>query len=70
MIHCIIKNMYANKLFKIGIIYYFFCVMFLFWELGAVASNLHPVTHLVSDLGRVHQKYHRTVHKYICTVHI
>jgi hypothetical protein len=24
MIHCIIKNMYANKLFKIGIINYFF----------------------------------------------
>jgi hypothetical protein len=31
--------MYANKLFEIGIIYYFLYVMFLFWELGAVASN-------------------------------
>jgi hypothetical protein len=30
--------MYANKLFEIGIIYYFLYVMF-FWELGAVASN-------------------------------
>ncbi len=40
MIHCIIKNMYANKLFEIGIIYYFLYVMFPFWELGAVASNV------------------------------
>ncbi len=40
MLHCIIKNMYANKLFKIGIIYYSLYVMFLFWELGAVASNV------------------------------
>ncbi len=32
--------------------------------------NLHPVTRLASELGRMHQKYHRTVHKYIFTVHI
>jgi hypothetical protein len=38
MTHCLIKNMYANKLFEIGIIYYFLYVMF-FWELSAVASN-------------------------------
>ena len=36
MIHCIIKNMYANKLFKNGIIYYFLYVMFL--VLGARRS--------------------------------
>ncbi len=34
------------------------------------SANLHPVTRLASDLGRTRQKYHRTVHKYLCTVHI
>jgi hypothetical protein len=27
------------------------------------------LTRLASDLGQMHQKYHRTVHKYLCTVH-
>ncbi len=39
MTHCLIKNMYANKLFEIGIIHYFLYVIF-FWELGSVASNI------------------------------
>jgi hypothetical protein len=39
MIHCVIKNVYANKLFEIGIIYYYFICYVFFWELGAVASN-------------------------------
>ncbi len=38
MTHCLIKNMYGNKLFEIGIIHYFLYVMFL-GELGAVASS-------------------------------
>jgi hypothetical protein len=32
------------------------------------SANLHPVTRLASDLGRMRQKYHRTVQKYVCTV--
>jgi hypothetical protein len=39
-------------------------------ESDGESVNLHPVTRLVSDLGRTRQKYHRTVHKYICKVHI
>ncbi len=31
--------------------------------------NLYPVTRLASDLGWTRQKYHRTVHMYICMVH-
>jgi hypothetical protein len=42
------KNMCANKLFKIGIIYYFLYVMFLFWELGAFVSNSNRGYNLLS----------------------
>ncbi len=28
------------------------------------------LTRLASDLGRTRPKYHRMVHKYLCTVHI
>ncbi len=37
---------------------------------GGESVNCHPVTRLASDLGWTCQKYHRMVHKYICTVHI
>ncbi len=52
MTHCLIKNMYANKLFEIGIIYYFLYVMF-FWELGAVASNLVNVIIWLSKMNTI-----------------
>ncbi len=38
-----------------------------FWGLTWQSGSL---TRLASDLGQARHKYHRTVHKYLCTVHI
>jgi hypothetical protein len=35
---------------------------------GLTSAGCH-LTRLASDLGQACQKYHRTVHKYLCTVH-
>jgi hypothetical protein len=43
MTHCLIKNMYANKLFEIGIIFYFLYVMFF---LGARHSCVYLSVYL------------------------
>ncbi len=36
---------------------------------GGLTRRSGSLTRLVSDLGQARQKYHRTVHKYLCTVH-
>ena len=40
------------------------------FTLGLTLSGCFNLTRLASDLGQARHKYHRTVHKYLCTVHI
>ena len=42
MTHCIIKNMYANKLFEIGIIYYYF-ICYVFFGSSAQLHLMHSL---------------------------
>jgi hypothetical protein len=38
--------------------------------MSEVTQQSGSLTRLAPDLGWMHHKYHRTVHKYLCTVHI
>ncbi len=49
MIHCIIKNVYANKLFKIGIIYHYYILCFFFGSSAQLRLITSRITSRVSS---------------------